>query len=70
MMISVSLSASFNLVEMISCFVVIPLPAPDVPKVKTTRENESLCYRPRPKGLPDGFPSAPPLLADPSSGSP
>ena len=34
MMISVSLSASFNLVEMISCFVAIPLPAPDVPKIR------------------------------------
>ena len=33
MMISVSVSASFNLVEMISCFVAIPLPAPDVPRI-------------------------------------
>jgi len=30
---------------------------------------ESLCCRPRPKGLPNGFPSAPPLLADPTSRS-
>jgi hypothetical protein len=26
---------------------------------------EILCYQPRPKGLLNGFPSAPPLLADP-----
>lgn len=34
MMISVSLSASLSLVEMISCFFAIPLPAPEVPKIK------------------------------------
>ena len=34
MMISVLLSSSFNLVEMISCLVAIPLPAPDVPRIK------------------------------------
>ena len=33
MMISVLLSSSFNLVEMISCLVAIPLPAPDVPRI-------------------------------------
>ena len=34
MMISVSLSASFNLVEIISCFVAMPFPEPDVPKIR------------------------------------
>lgn len=33
MMISVSLSSSFNLVEMISCLIAIPLPAPEVPRI-------------------------------------
>ena len=35
----------------------------------TCSSAESLCYRPRPKGPPNGFPLAPPLLADPTSGS-